>query len=47
MASFEALSPNATACTSPLFDGARLVSYWADALTVLLVLGFLILLRRC
>ena len=46
VASFEPLSPNATACTSPLFDGARLVSYWADTLTVLLVLGFLIQLRR-
>jgi hypothetical protein len=46
VARFEPLSPNATACTSPLFDGARLVSYWADTLTVLLVLGFLCLLRR-
>jgi len=46
VASFEPLAPNATACTSRLFEGARLVSYWADTLAVLLVLGFLILLRR-
>ena len=46
VASFEEFSPSAALCAGDLFEGARLVSYWAETLNVLLVLTFLIMVRR-